>query len=201
MQRCSPFTSHFLTPPVSHWSTPSSRRPSLLGRSSESHRRWWSRRGCHRRRAFWLNGGGRELWGVRWGTPAAWQYYCISWGRKTWGMCILWQLTVRHKLHSCDHGAAEMNGAQRVVALTNREEDWVQSVGENKIVATNIKKKKRKQDGLSSRWLIIASTYLCGIIIMHISRVVPQCELAHLPVFSPVSLQQQTFYQVFNLTF
>lgn len=30
------------------------------------------------------------------------------------------QLTVRHVLHSCDHRASQVNGAQRVVALVAR---------------------------------------------------------------------------------
>lgn len=50
----------------------------------------------------------------------------ISWsqsvavGKRQW-VCILWQLTIRHILHSCNHRPTEMDGAQRVIALTKKE--------------------------------------------------------------------------------
>lgn len=42
---------------------------------------------------------------------------CISRGRVCFPRV---QLTVRHILHSCDHRASQVNGAQRVVALVAR---------------------------------------------------------------------------------
>lgn len=89
-----------------HWSTPSSHHSSPPGRSSGSLRRWWSRRGCRRRRASWLMRENGAL------VPC-----CIC--RITWGgVCLLQlQLTIGHKLHSCDDRASQVNRAQRVVTL------------------------------------------------------------------------------------
>lgn len=93
------------------------------------------------------------------------------------------QLTVGHILHSCDHRASQVNGTERVVTL-------VASVGVES-VSTGEKEGKdvaSEEHGLPSCWHLLADIYLCWVVIMQVSGIVPQRELPHLPVFPPVTL-------------
>lgn len=139
-----PIISQFLKLPALLWSTPFFLHPKQLGESSESHLRWWSQRGCHQCHIFWLKGkAGRRSYKDRVKEKQLTvNGKCISLsqsdrvGRQHVYPVTTALLTIRHILHGCNHRTTQMNGAQRVITLTESKEGYKrrQTIGRGKIM-------------------------------------------------------------------